>query len=197
MKKIIVFTLLLLSNEVFARTAEAIFAGGNFWRLEASFNSIKGVLATVTGFDGGTSKDPTYEKVSKGHTQYVHAVRVIYNPDSISYAQIVDYFWRHIDPTVQNAQFCDSGPQYRSAIFYLNEKQKKIALASKKAIEKKFKKIYTEIIPSTQFYAADDEQQAYYQKHPFRYKYYLYRCGNNTRLQEIWGSSAELSDNVR
>jgi peptide-methionine (S)-S-oxide reductase len=187
MKKIMLFTLLLLSNGVFARTAEAIFAGGNFWRLEASFNSINGVLATVTGFDGGTSIDPTFEEVSRGQTNYVQAVRVIYNPDCITYRQIVDYYWRHIDPTVQDAQFCDTGAQYRSAIFYLNEKQKKIALASKKAIEKKFKKIYTQIVPSTQFYAANDEQQAYFQKHPFRYKYYLYRCGNNARLQEVWG----------
>lgn len=186
MKKLILLMLLLLSTPSVARVAEAIFAGGNFWRLEALFNQMDGVLTTVSGFDGGTSKDPSFEEVQMGKTDYIQAIRVVYNPDCLSYKQIVDYFWQNIDPTDQEGQFCDKGRQFRSAIFYLNEQQKKIALASLHQIEKKFKKIYTQILPSTQFYAAEGDQQDYYQNHPLRYRYYIFRCGQNDRIAEIW-----------
>ena len=178
--------LTLLANQALARTAEAIFAGGNFWRLAADFNKMNGVLMTVTGFDGGKSKNPTYQEVAAGNTGYAEAVRVIYNPDKVSYKQIVDYFWQHIDPTTDNAQFCDIGPQYRTAIFYLNPQQKAIALESKRSILKRFPNIFTAITASTQFYAAEGSQQDFHRNHPLRYKYYIYRCGHNARLAEIW-----------
>lgn len=180
------FLLLFLTHSTHAKLAEAIFAGGNFWRMEAEFNKLPGVLATVSGFDGGSSKNPTYLDVSTGRTDYAEAVRIIYNPDVTTYKQIVDYFWQNIDPTMEMAQFCDTGSQYRTAIFYLDNQQKKIALASKKEMEMKFDKIYTQVAPSTQFYAAEGSQQGYYQNHPFRYKYYLYRCGHKARLAKIW-----------
>lgn len=185
-KGLIGIVMLLLLNSAHARVEEAIFAGGCFWCVEADFDKLNGVLGTVSGFDGGTSSNPTYEQVSAGGTGYAESVRVMYNPDVISYKQLVDYFWHHIDPTTQDAQFCDHGRQYRSAIFYLNDDQKKIALASKKALEKRFKTVYTEIVPSTQFYAADDYHQNYYQKHAWRYKYYRYRCGRDARIEEVW-----------
>lgn len=181
-----VIFLFFMTSLLYAKTAEAIFAGGNFWRMEAEFSKLPGVLETVSGFDGGSTINPTDEDVSAGRTDYAQAVRVIYNPDVTTYQQIIDYFWQNIDPTVDKAQFCDSGSQYRTAIFYLDTQQKKIALASKRKIEKKFDKIYTQISPSTQFYAADGSQQGYYQNHPLRYKYYLYRCGHKTRLAKIW-----------
>jgi len=186
MKQLVFLMVLLMTTQVIAKTDEAIFAGGNFWRVEADFNKMNGVLVTVTGFDGGRSKSPSYDEVAAGHTDYTEAVRIIYNPDTVTYKQLVDYFWQHIDPTVANAQFCDNGPQYRTVIFYLNDQQKAIALASQREMLKRFKKIYTKIMPSTQFYAADGSQQAYSLNHPLRYKYYIYRCGHAERIAEIW-----------
>lgn len=191
MFKISFLCLMLVMNTGFAKTEEAIFAGGCFWCLEADFDKVKGVLATISGFDGGTSKNPTYKQVSAGKTGYAEAVRVVYNPDVVSYKQLVDYFWHHIDPTVKDAQFCDHGPQYRSAIFYLNDQQKNIALASKKALEKQFTQIFTEIVPTTQFYAAEDYHQHYYQNNPIRYKYYRYRCGRDQRVNEVWNHAKD------
>ncbi|MCE3045150.1 MULTISPECIES: peptide-methionine (S)-S-oxide reductase MsrA [Legionella] len=189
MNKLICFIFLIGSSmSVFAKPAEAIFAGGCFWFMEADFYQQKGVLATVTGFDGGTTPEPTYDDVTAGRTNYTEAVRIIYNPDQISYKQLLDYFWRHIDPTTKDAQFCERGRQYRAAIFYLNDNQKRIALQSKKELEKKFPKIYTEILPSTTFYAAEDYHQNYSQKNPLRYRYYRYRCGRDSRLEEVWGN---------
>lgn len=186
--KNMIFTVvvLLLANNLAARTAEAIFAGGHFWRLEAVFSKMDGVLLTVAGFDGGSSKNPDYDALSSGHTDYAEAVRVIYNPDRTTYKQLIEYFWKNIDPTAVNAQFCDQGSQFRTAIFYLNDEQKAIALTSKQKIEKKFNKVYTAIEPSTQFYAADASQQGYFNDHPIRYRYYLYRCGHEARIAEIW-----------
>ena len=178
--------LILFLNPLFAKTEEAIFAGGCFWCVQADFNSLQGVLDTTAGFDGGTSKNPDYASVSAGKTGYAESVRVIFNPDVITYSQLLDFFWRHIDPTVKDAQFCDHGDQYRSAIFYLNEEQKKLALASKQKLLNKFSLVATEIVPSTQFYAADSYHQKYYINNPLRYKLYRYRCGRDARLQEVW-----------
>ncbi len=178
----------LMNNTSFAKTAEAIFAGGCFWCLEADFDKVPGVIKTESGYDGGTSKDPTYQSVSAGSTHYAESVRVTYDSDKISYQELVAYFWRQIDPTVQDKQFCDTGHQYRSAIFYLNETQKQIAEKSKLEIEKKFSKVYTEIVPSTHFYPAEEYHQNYHVKNPVRYKYYRYRCGRDVRLEAIWGA---------
>jgi peptide methionine sulfoxide reductase msrA/msrB len=181
--------ILLLSlnlNMAWGAMAEAIFAGGCFWCLEADFDKLPGVLSTSSGFDGGSTKNPTYELVSSGTTAYVESVRVTFDSEKLSYSTLLDYFWRHIDPTMQNGQFCDHGPQYRSVIFYLNKEQESVARASKQALEKKFTHVYTEVLPSTHFYAAEAYHQDYYKKNPVRYKYYRYRCGRDVRVQEVW-----------
>lgn len=186
MRVICLILLLLCLSPVWAKTAEAIFAGGCFWCMEADFDKLPGVLKTYSGYDGGKVKNPTYRQVSGGKTNYAEAVKVIYDPDKVSYHELVAYFWRHIDPTVKDAQFCDKGRQYRSAIFYLNQEQKKIAEASKKKLERRFETIYTEITSSTQFYLAEAYHQNYYQKNPLRYQFYRYRCGRDRRIQEVW-----------
>ncbi|HAT8248705.1 TPA: peptide-methionine (S)-S-oxide reductase MsrA, partial [Legionella pneumophila] len=124
--------------------------------------------------------------VSSGKTAYVEVVRVVFDSDKVTYQELLDFYWRHIDPTVQNQQFCDVGKQYRSVIFYLNDDQKKAALASIDEIKKRFPKVYTEVIPSTTFYPAEEYHQDYYQKNPIRYKYYRYNCGRDARIKELW-----------
>lgn len=183
---ILIALLTLGLNPVFSKTSEAIFAGGCFWCVEADFKKVPGVISAQSGYDGGSIMRPTYQLVSAGETNYVESVRVTFNPDIISYKALVDYFWRHIDPTVKDRQFCDVGHQYRSAIFYLDKEQKNIALVSKKRLEKKFPTIHTEITPSTHFYVAETYHQNYSTNHPWRYKYYRYRCGRDQRIQEIW-----------
>lgn len=178
--------LMCLSSPMMAKTAEALFAGGCFWCMESDFDKVQGVLATVSGYDGGVEINPSYKLVSSGKTNYVETVRVVYDPDIVSYQQLLLYYWHHIDPTAKDAQFCDHGRQYRSVIFYLNENQKKEALASKITLEKQFSTIYTDIIPSTHFYMAEEYHQNYYQKNPLRYKYYRYRCGRDQRVEEVW-----------
>lgn len=182
---IVLMVLLMQINPVCSQTSVAIFAGGCFWCLEADFDKLSGVISTTSGFDGGTTENPTYTSVSSGETDYAESVRVVFDPQKISYAALVQYFWMHIDPTTKNSQFCDKGRQYRSAIFYLNAEQKQIAIASKQALEKKLPNIYTEIIPSTQFYPAEDYHQNYYAKNPVRYTYYRHSCGRDKRLKEV------------
>jgi len=186
MRTWLVFMVLLMQmNPVLSQTSEAIFAGGCFWCLEADFDTLPGVVATESGFDGGTTKNPTYDLVSAGKTNYVESVRVTFDPKKISYEALVQYFWKHIDPTAENRQFCDKGDQYRSAIFYFNDEQKKIALASKQVLEKKLSTVYTEVMPSTQFYAAEAYHQNYHTKNPLRYNYYRHSCGRDQRLKEV------------
>jgi len=138
----------LFSQPLCAKTAEAIFAGGCFWCVESDFDKISGVLETISGYDGGTQPNPSYELVSFGTTDYVESVRVLYDPAVVSYQQLLNYYWHHIDPMSKEAQFCDHGRQYRSVIFYLDEHQKKLAILSKLALEKQFPVIYTDIIPN-------------------------------------------------
>ncbi len=180
---------LLMLTTAHAKTEEAIFAGGCFWCLEADFDKLPGVISTESGFDGGTQKDPTYHTVSSGQTDYAEAVRVVFDPNKISYEGLVNYFWYHIDPTVKDAQFCDYGRQYRTAIFYLNTAQKTIAEKSKAKVQKKFETVYTEIVPSTHFYPAEAYHQNYYLNHPVQYKYYRYRCGRDARVKSLWGDN--------
>ena len=187
MKKVLVSILLVfLTVSVFAANKEMIVAGGCFWCVQADFDKVPGVVKTIVGYDGGYSTNPTYEKVAMGKTHYAEAVKIIYNPDKVSYQQLLSYFWRHIDPTVKDAQFCDHGAQYRSAIFYLNASQKQQALASKESIEKLFPKVYTEVSKSTHFYPAEKYHQDYYKKNPVRYKYYRWNCGRDDRVKEVW-----------
>ncbi len=171
--------------------ATAIFAGGCFWCIEADFEKLAGVISVESGYTGGQLTNPTYKQVSAGGTGHAEAVRVVYEPAKVSYQQLVDYFWHHIDPTVKDQQFCDVGSQYRSAIFYQGDAQKKIAEASKKALEQsgKLSHVYTEVVAASTFYPAEDYHQDYYKKNPVRYKYYRHGCGRDARVAEVWGKS--------
>jgi peptide-methionine (S)-S-oxide reductase len=171
------------------QTAKATFAGGCFWCMEPPYDEIEGVISTTSGYIGGTKKNPTYEQVSAGTTGHAEAVQVAYDPNKVSYQKLLDVFWRNIDPLTADAQFCDSGRQYRSAIFYHDEAQKALAEKSKNALQARFKKpIVTEIVAATEFYPAEDYHQDYYKKNPIRYKIYRYGCGRDQRLKELWGS---------
>jgi peptide-methionine (S)-S-oxide reductase len=173
--------------------AKATFAGGCFWCVEADFDKIEGVLLTTSGYIGGRVADPTYERVSAGGTGHAEAVEVVFDPRKVSYAQLVEYFWRTVDPTVGDRQFCDVGSQYRTAIFVHDEAQRRIAEASKSALErtKPFKApIATEIAPATKFYPAEEYHQDYYRKNPIRYKFYRTNCGRDARLRQLWGERA-------
>ena len=172
-------------------TATAVFAGGCFWCLEADFKKLPGVLVAQSGYAGGTVVNPTYEQVSAGQSGHIESVKVTYDPAKVSYAALLDYFWHHVDPTVQNRQFCDVGSQYRTAIFIENDKQRVAVEASKAAILKAgvIKKIYTESIPLTKFYPAEDYHQDYYKKNPVRYNFYRSGCGRDARVAEVWGSA--------
>lgn len=170
---------------------KATFAGGCFWCMEPAFDKLDGVKSVVSGYTGGRKPNPTYEEVSAGTTGHAESVEITYDPAVISYSKLLDVFWRNIDPTVKDRQFCDAGSQYRSAIFYHGEEQKRLAEASKRAIEQSRRfpgTIYTEIAPATTFYAAEEYHQQYYRKNPVRYKYYRYSCGRDQRLKELWGN---------
>ncbi|MFZ2300867.1 MAG: peptide-methionine (S)-S-oxide reductase MsrA [Gallionella sp.] len=172
------------------KTATAIFAGGCFWCIEADFEKLPGVIAVESGYIGGTLRNPTYEQVSRGDTGHTEAVRVSYDSQRVSYEKLLDYFWRHIDPTVHNRQFCDVGPQYRSGIYFQNEAEEKLARASKTALEKsgRFAHIYTEIEAAGVFYPAEEYHQDYYKKNPIRYRYYRNGCGRDARVKALWGA---------
>lgn len=174
-----------------ATTASAVFAGGCFWCLEADFEKLPGVLSAESGYAGGTTVNPTYEQVSSGKSGHIEVVKVTYNPAKVSYAMLLDHFWRNVDPTVGDRQFCDVGSQYRTAIFIENEAQRTAVDASKAAILKAgvIKKIYTESIPLTKFYLAEQYHQDYYKKNPIRYDYYRTGCGRDARLAEVWGKT--------
>lgn len=170
--------------------AKATFAGGCFWCMEEALDKVDGVVSTISGYTGGRMKDPTYEDVSSGITGHAEAVEILYDPAKVTYARILDVFWRNIDPTQPNAQFCDHGPQYRSAIFYHDETQKRFAEESKKALEKTkpfIGPIATEIVPASAFYPAEEYHQNFYEKNPVRYRLYKYNCGRAQRLAELWG----------
>ena len=170
-------------------TATAIFAGGCFWCTESDFEKVPGVISAESGYTDGKQANPTYEQVSNGGTGHVEAVRVSYDPSAVSYAKLVEYFWHTIDPTVKDQQFCDFGNQYRSAIFWHDEAEKKIAEESRDGLisSGKFKSIQTQIAAASTFYPAEEYHQDYYKKNPIRYNYYRSGCGRDARLEEIWG----------
>jgi len=172
-----------------APTATALFAGGCFWCTESDFEKVPGVISAESGYTGGSKLNPTYEEVSAGGTGHAEAVRVTYDPAQVSYEKLVDYFWHTIDPTVKDQQFCDFGNQYRSAIFWQNEDERKIAEASRAKLQAsgRFKTIQTEIVAASTFYPAEDYHQDYYKKNPIRYTYYRHGCGRDARLEELWG----------
>jgi len=170
--------------------AKATFAGGCFWCMEPPFDKLEGVVSTTSGYTGGHQKNPTYQEVSAGGTGHAEAVEIRFDPDKISYGELLDVFWHNIDPITANRQFCDSGSQYRSAIFYHNEEQQRLAEQSKRALEQSSRfsqPIVTQIVPATTFYPAETYHQDYYQKNPLRYKFYRYSCGRDQRLEELWG----------
>jgi peptide-methionine (S)-S-oxide reductase len=171
-------------------TATALFAGGCFWCIEADFEKLPGVVGAESGYTAGTKPNPTYEQVSAGGTGHTEAVRVTYEPGKVSYAQLVDFFWKHIDPTVKDKQFCDSGNQYRSGIYWQNVAERTIAESSRDAMlsSGKFKEIHTEIIAATTFYPAEEYHQDYYKKNPIRYAYYRNGCGRDARVRQLWGN---------
>jgi peptide methionine sulfoxide reductase msrA/msrB len=171
-------------------TQTATFAGGCFWCVQADFEKVPGVVRVVSGYTGGSEDNPTYESYAKGG--HVEAVQVFYDPAKVTYQQLLDYFWKHIDPTDGAGQFVDRGPQYRSAIFYHDQEQKQLADRSKEDLAKSgrfTKPIATEILPFTKFYPAEDYHQDYYKKNPLRYKYYRYGSGRDQFLEKVWGSS--------
>lgn len=170
--------------------AVAIFASGCFWCTEADFDKVPGVISTTSGYIGGKTANPTYEQISGGGTGHAEAVEVVYDPAKVSYQKLLDFYWRHVDPTVKDRQFCDVGTQYRSAIFVRNDEERKLAEASKKQVAATLNKpIYTQIAMAGTFYKAEDYHQDFYRKNPTKYKFYRWNCGRDQRLQEIWGAA--------
>ena len=171
----------------------AIFAGGCFWCEETAFVGVPGVISVTSGYTGGQTKNPTYEQVSAGSTGHAESVQVVFDSAKISYAQLLDVFWHNVDPTQKGGQFCDHGTQYRSAIFYKDENQRKAAEESKRKLEEqaRFKgQITTEITAATTFYPAEEYHQQFYKKNPMRYHEYRLGCGRDARLKQIWGKDA-------
>jgi peptide methionine sulfoxide reductase msrA/msrB len=174
--------------EVQKNLKTATFAGGCFWCVESDFEKLPGVVEATSGYTGGQGDNPTYDNYAqKGH---VEAVRVVYDPAKVSYQELLDYFWRHVDPTDPGGQFVDRGPQYRSVIFYRDAEQQRLAEASRQALteSKRFAEpIVTEILPLTKFFPAEDYHQDYYKTHAVKYKYYRWNSGRDQFIQKVWG----------
>jgi peptide-methionine (S)-S-oxide reductase len=173
--------------------ASAIFAGGCFWCEETAFVGLPGVISVTSGYTGGQKKNPTYEEVSAGGTGHAESVEVVFDPAKTSYERLLEVFWHNVDPFQKAGQFCDHGTQYRSAIFYNGEAQRKAAEESKRKLEEqpRFKgKIVTEIVAASTFYPAEEYHQQFYKKNPVRYHSYRAGCGRDARLKEIWGEPA-------
>jgi peptide-methionine (S)-S-oxide reductase len=170
------------------QTASVVFAGGCFWCMEPPFDKTAGVLSTTSGYSGGTTVKPTYQQVSSGSTGHMEVVKVEYDPTKVNFEQLLDVFWHNIDPVDADGQFCDKGTQYRSAIFFSNDKEKELAEASKNEVAAKLgQPVATEILPASEFYPAEDYHQDYYEKNPLKYKFYRYGCGRDARLEAVWG----------
>lgn len=176
-----------------AGTEVAIFAGGCFWCVESDFDKVPGVISTTSGYIGGQKANPTYREVSGGSTGHAEAVKIVYDPKVVSFDRLLFVFWRTVDPVTRDAQFCDYGTQYRTAIFFTNDVQRQKALASKAELEKsgKLKRpIVTEIVQAGPFFAAEDYHQDYYKQNPLQYNLYRFNCGRDARLDELWGKEA-------
>ncbi|OQX25553.1 MAG: peptide-methionine (S)-S-oxide reductase [Desulfobacteraceae bacterium IS3] len=170
-----------------ADNKKATFAGGCFWCMEPPFAQLEGVISATSGYAGGDVKEPTYEQVCSGKTGHAEAVEIVYDPSKITYSELLDVFWKNIDPTQINGQFADRGTQYRTAVFYHDEEQKGIAEASKEKLQqsgKYDKPIVTEVVPAAEFYKAEDYHQDYYKKNPVRYKYYRQGSGREQYLKK-------------
>ena len=172
---------------------KATFAGGGFWCMEHPVDSLPGVVSVTSGYTGGEEPNPTYDDVCTGWTGHAEAVEIVYDPEQIDYRRLLEVFWHNIDPTTRDRQFCDIGPQYRTAIFYHNEEQRRLAVTSKEELEaggQFASALVTEIVPSGTFYPAEDYHQQYYLKEPVRYRYYRSGSGRDSKLREIWGDKA-------
>jgi len=169
----------------------ATFAGGCFWCMEPPFDKLDGVISTTSGYAGGHVPNPTYKQVSAGSTGHAEVVQVVYDPEKISYRELLNVFWRNVDPLDSSGQFCDRGNQYRTAVFYHDEEQLRLAEQSKAAFERSgrfSRSVATEIVPlNGNFYSAEEYHQDYYIKNPLRYKYYRTACGRDRRLEQLWG----------
>lgn len=191
--------LITLSTTVFAqdskssssKTETAIFAGGCFWCMEPPFDKLDGVISTTSGYISGHQKDPTYKQVSAGTSGHTEALEIVFDPELVSFDQLLEVFWVNIDPLNGKGQFCDFGTQYRTGIYYMDASQQQLAEASRdEVIDKLGKLVATEIVAATKFYPAEDYHQNYYQVNPVRYNYYRWSCGRDQRLQELWGEKA-------
>lgn len=194
MPRLVLLTLqlLLLATATPVSADTAVFAGGCFWCMEADFEKLPGVSAAVSGFTGGTLPNPTYHGNHEGH---VEAVQVTYDPRKVSYRQLLDYYWRHIDPFDGGGQFCDRGPSYRTAIFVATAAERASAEESKSRLAARFpgRTVVTPILPASTFYPVKGDEeyhQDYYRKNPVRYQYYRWNCGRDQRVREIWGEQA-------
>ncbi len=185
----LILVIAVQSSLALAATEKAIFAGGCFWCMEPPFDKLEGVITTVSGYIGGSKDNPTYREVSSGHSGHYEAVEITYDPEKISYGQLLETFWVNIDPLNNKGQFCDRGSQYLSAVFFLNEAQEKAARASKQSLidSNLFNKdIVTRILPAKTFYPAESYHQDYYMKNPLKYHYYRNGCGRDIRLKQLW-----------
>lgn len=202
MKRILlVFTSFVFCFSAFSKEApkedkksyeKAIFAGGCFWCMEPPFEKLKGVIEAQSGYSGGRTDKPTYEQVSHSDTGHKEVVEITFDPKLITYAELLEVFWKNIDPLDEKGQFCDKGDSYKSALFYSSEEQKKAAEASLEKLSKSGilkQKIVTEVLPAKTFFPAEDYHQDYYKKNPLRYRYYRNGCGRDKRLKELWGKS--------
>lgn len=189
---LVLTALLLAPATLFATEARAIFAGGCFWCMEPPFEKLAGVLSVTSGYTGGSVPNPGYKQVSAGGTGHAEAVEVVYDPARIGYAELLEVFWRNIDPTDAGGQFVDRGDQYRSAIFYLDDEQRRLAETSKAALARSGRfagPIVTVIVPASIFYPAEAYHQDYYKKNPLRYKFYRSGSGRDQFLEKTWGTT--------
>lgn len=198
---VLFISLLLAGSHAYAdkMVEKATFAGGCFWCMEPPFEKLEGVREVISGYTGGHKENPTYEEVSAGGTGHLEAVEVIYDPSKVSYSKLLDVFWRQIDPTDPGGQFVDRGSQYRTAIFYHSEEQKRLAEKSREELAKSGRydrPIVTEIIKASTFYRAEDYHQDFYKTHSLKYKYYRYRSGRDQYLEKIWGKEKEMESKV-
>lgn len=189
---IILWLSILLGATPSTTKGVATFAGGCFWCMEPPFERLPGVVSVTSGYTGGSKRNPTYEEVSEGGTGHAESVEVRFDPSKISYEKLLDVYWHNVDPLTSNAQFCDHGNQYRTAIFYHDEEQHQLAVASMREVQKRFKeKVVTQIVPATEFWPAEGYHQDYYKKNPIRYRFYRFNCGRDARLEQVWGSAPE------
>ena len=173
--------------------ATAVFAGGCFWCVESDFDKVPGVVETVSGYTGGTVEDPNYKQVTAGGTGHREAVQIRYDPKQVSYERLLHIFWRSVDPTDGGGQFCDRGESYQTAIFAGSEEERRLAEASREALERSMVldgPVVTPVEKAGEFYPAEDYHQNYYTKSPFRYRYYRFACGRDSRVQQVWGKEA-------